>query len=176
MAKRTAYAAGMEGRRQEAIKRRKQLAATHGTAYAHRFLPGQRPAVGAVKVPRTMNWNPGTEVKQADIANLQLVPGTVAAPAFQVLNIIATGAGPTQRVGRKINLLSYSYQGSFQMNPAATVNTFTPDAIIRFVVVYDRQPDPAGNIPPWKDIYQDIDTSGGVLSTAYSNRNPNNID
>lgn len=160
----------IEHKRAIAKNRRRNLAATRGRDYAMRY---SRASVGGpVKVPRTMNWNPGTEIKTCDLSNIQLVPGTLAAPAGVAMNIINQGAGSYNRIGRKISLLSYSINGSFQVNPA--FNGSLADNQCRFFVVYDRQPPDTGAVPPYNEIYLDQGAAGTTLSTSNSNPNEDN--
>jgi len=148
----------------------KRQAARRKRAYQRAKLP-----VGPVRVPPTMNWRPATEVKTVDTANLELIPGTAAAPVVLFANNIIQGASPYQRIGRRISLLSYSINGSFQLNPDWTAGLAVADNICRLVVVYDRQP--AGTSPPpWADIFQDTDTTGANFVYAMAMRNENNKD
>lgn len=112
------------------------------------------------------------EKKYVDSGFLSIAPTPVAAPGGYTLNDIDIGAGPYQRIGRKINLRSYRIQGSLQINPAA--NAVFPDAIYRMVVVYDRQCN--GVAPSWSDVFQATIKTGASGSTAYDHPNLNNTE
>jgi len=146
------------------------------------FRAGQRKAQnaqagGAVAVPRRMNWKVTPEIKTADVSNISLVPGTTAGMATQIMNLIVSGSGASQRVGRSIKMLSYSMNGSFQLNDQAPTNTTWHDQVIRFGVFYDRQPDPQGTTATFNELYQDQGSfNNTVNTTTYSMRNENNKD
>jgi len=155
-------------KRQEAKRRR--------TSYR----AGQRAAAqtgGTVAVPRRMDWKARPEIKSADISNITLVPGTVAGMGSQILNLIVPGSGASQRVGRSIKMLSYSLNGSFQLNDNAPTNTAWHDQVVRWGIFYDRQPDAQGTVPVFNEIYQDqASLNNAVNTTTYSMRNENNKD
>lgn len=129
---------------------------------------------GPISVPPRMNWNTPPECKQVDVSNIQLIPGVVAAVGTQLLNGTVNGAGPTQRLGRKISMLSYSYQLSLQLNTVspAPASTTWRDSCIRFYIVYDREP--TGSQPNFASVYTDVGQTGTTNVITYSGRNPNN--
>lgn len=130
---------------------------------------------GPVSVPRRMDWNTPPEVKNVDVSNIQLIPGPTTAIGSQLINGIALGSGSSNRIGRKVSLLSYSYNLSLQLNTVspAPPSTTWPDSYLRFVVVYDRQPN--GVAPTWSQLYTDLGNAGTTNVTTYSNRNSDNI-
>lgn len=159
-----------QAQRDEAKRRRVSYRA--GQRAAQRAQAG-----GAVTIPRRMNWKVAPEVKTADVSNITLVPGTTSNMATQMMNLIVSGSGASQRVGRSIKMLSYSMTGSFQYNDNAPTSTIWRDQVIRFGVFYDRQPDPQGTVPLFTDLYQDQGSFNGTTNTTtYSMRNENNKD
>jgi hypothetical protein len=60
------------------------------------------------------------------------------------LNVVAQGAGVTQRVGKKIVLKGLQARGNMSNNSAATVND------VAFMIVYDKRP--TGALPAVTDI------------------------
>lgn len=114
------------------------------------------------------------EIKSIDIGNLQLTSGTVLAPTITLMNGIQLGAGSYQRIGRRVRMISYSFNGGFQINPSVAVNTTIPDYQMRWVVVYDRQPNGAN--PAFSDIFQDQGPTGTTATFLQSSPNTYNKD
>lgn len=73
------------------------------------------------------------------------------------VNLIGAGSGSWQRVGRKVSLHSIRLSGRFSLrsSPMAVPEeaAFYPvrDNVIRWAIVWDRQP--SGALPKWSDIF-----------------------
>lgn len=82
----------------------------------------------------------------------------------QLLNGISQGTDAQQRVGRRINIKS------IEMKVHASTMAITKMALVRFVIVLDKQPN--GQVATWEQVY-DVDT---VLNanTPYALRNISN--
>lgn len=153
------------GRRAAAKRRR----ITYRTNFAARG--------GPVRVPSRMNWHGMPEIKCADVSNIELHPGTSTNMGTQYLNVIVAGSAGSQRIGRSIKMVSYGYCGSLQFTQPLPNSTVWGDQIIRWAIVYDRQPDPQGTVPAFSEIYQDQGSNNATTNiTTYSMRNENNKD
>jgi len=82
-----------------------------------------------------------------------------------VLNLIRSGSGSWQRVGRKTFPKSLRLRGSIrhQYNPTATTNTLFSNAL-RMVVVWDKAPS-GGAIPVFDQIFGTTDQAGTETCT-----------
>lgn len=113
------------------------------------------------------------EIKMVDVANITLKPGLTGGPGTLLMNGLQDGSAYWNRIGRKINMTSYSIEGSFIPNVAATEGdraTFH----IRYIVIYDRQPN--GTAPNYSDIFTSRTDDGSAIATIYSQVNEANKD
>jgi len=115
------------------------------------------------------------EYKWADIDNFDVAPGGIgdAGMGIVILNSLAEGTGPTQRIGRKVFLKSLQMVGLWERNPEADADNIFPEHMIRCAIIYDRQP--TGGYPNFADFYLSQDTNGDTTSTGLSMKNMNNI-
>lgn len=85
------------------------------------------------------------------------------------LNLIRQGPRYTNRVGRRIRMVSLELHGAFI--PFRT----GPIDYVRVMIIYDRQPN--RSLPAIGDILLDVDEDGTTTSTnSYSMKNPNYAD
>lgn len=103
-----------------------------------------------------------TEKKAVDLANASY--GLDSTGSVTAINLIRTGSGYNNRIGRKINMTSVECRGAII---AAGV---TPQLQkYRIMVIYDKQAN--GALPAITDILQAIDQAGNTTTTANSPRN-----
>jgi len=109
------------------------------------------------------------EMKYVDTALTAVQPGVISAGSyptnkgFQLLNGIAQGTGPTNRVGRKIAMQTLQLGFTFNAITTNNLSSATEQPVaIRLAVVYDRNPGAAG-FPNISDIWQS--RSGDIDST-----------
>jgi len=96
-----------------------------------------------------------------DVAQITQVNGTI------------TGSGFSQRVGRKINMLSLQMDGWIYASEAAGA-VANKMLLNRFALVYDRQSN--GTTPAWSDVFQDVDYNDASSNEVLSHVNMNNRD
>nr|WAE42203.1 MAG: capsid protein [Cressdnaviricota sp.] len=117
-------------------------------------------------LPSNLRSRVGHEIKYADIPNASYIfPVTSVSGWFTPLNIISDGAGPTQRIGRKIVLKSIQFKGSLDVDGLSTTVT----GYGRYMIIYDRQPN--GITPPLTSLLQTYTTANvsSVDSTSMVN-------
>lgn len=103
-----------------------------------------------------------TEKKAVDLANTSY--GIDSTGSVTAINLIQTGSGYNNRVGRKINLTSVEFRGSFIAS-----GTFPVAQQARVMIVYDKQPN--GSLPAIGDVLQAITQAGATETRASSPRN-----
>jgi len=108
---------------------------------------------------------------------IKLVDGTAGAAGantlvldttgrIQPVNLIASGSGFNNRIGRKIEMQSLHLHGVVvQTGTATTTTDYT-----RIVVVYDRQTN--GAIPVLQDIFTNYSQTSSTSSSVFSDLNP----
>ena len=99
-----------------------------------------------------------------DIATPVLATSNTNGSSF-VLNLIRSGAGSWNRVGRKVNLTSVRLRGRFVFiyDPEGTTLNVGSNAV-RMVVVWDKQP--SGNaMPAFDTIFGHTDQAGDEATT-----------
>nr|QXP07773.1 MAG: putative capsid protein [Arizlama virus] len=120
-------------------------------------------------VPRPLG-RPGTEVKCMDTKPAGSVAVLLENVAYQepaantgytVLNVVQQGAAVYNRVGTRVNFKSLQLRLMLSGQTAATVN-----AILRVVMVYDRQTN--GAAPAIATIFSDLSAAGGATTTFHS--------
>jgi len=102
------------------------------------------------------------EKKAVDLPNASYAldtTGTVTA-----INLIRTGSGYNNRVGRKISMTSVEIRGYIAANGATPAEQPT-----RIMILYDKQAN--GALPAVTDVLQAIDQAGNVTTNATSPRN-----
>lgn len=85
---------------------------------------------------------------------------------IQPVNLIASGSGFNNRIGRKIEMQSLHLHGVLTQTGTATTTT----DYTRIVVVYDRQTN--GAVPVLQDIFTNYSQSSVTSSTVFSDLNP----
>lgn len=108
---------------------------------------------------------------------IKLVDGLAATPGannlvldstgtIQPVNLIASGSGFNNRIGRKIEMQSLHLHGVITQTGTSTVST----DYTRICVVYDRQTN--GAIPSLTDIFTNYSQTSVTSSTVFSDLNP----
>jgi len=116
------------------------------------------------------------EVKSLDIGILTAAPGGAALACNTTgsiipLNLVQAGSSFFNRIGRKIEMRTVEFQGTF----GATANTATNGPYtMRVAIIYDRQTN--GATPSLADIFQDTEQNGTNTTAAESGLNLNNRD
>lgn len=95
-----------------------------------------------------------------------IIPINTANNNIQYCNLIASGAGFNNRVGRRIEMQSLHLTGFIKQ----TSNTTTVHDYARIVVVYDRQPNGASTV--FNNVFLDYDAISGSATTSLSGVNP----
>lgn len=110
------------------------------------------------------------EVKSVDIAasNFSLN----ATPLITAINLVESGTGFNNRVGRKICMKSLYITGNIVYVNLATKSTIGD--YCRIIVVYDRQTN--GALPAIADYILSVTQAAGTSSTVYDQFNVNNRD
>jgi len=124
-------------------------------------------------------WS-GRPGKQGELKGLDTAINSVTPPAFNpvvddpglntsavVLNLIQTGTGSWNRIGRKTSLKSLRIRGYAE---CLIFNNATSDFFgnwLRISVVWDRQPS-GGTIPIWQNIFSDTSQTGAETSVPWS--------
>lgn len=113
------------------------------------------------KAPLCKMEKKGMDTIVGDIA--RIIPDvTTTAPLMYVLNLVQEGTGSYNRIGRKIALDSIRIRIRWVCNIATNdASTILPENLLRFVIVWDRQPD--GVNPTWDDVFQDIQGNGTTV-------------
>lgn len=130
--------------------------------------------------PPTVVSRGGTEIKQVDF---ELSPAAVpeqgsagltftTGGSINVVNLVKTGSGFYNRVGRKVTLRSLRVK--FTLADEMAASSETQAAHLRILVVYDTSPN--GVLPLVSDILQDINQDGGTSTSWVSDLNQNNRD
>lgn len=89
----------------------------------------------------------------------------------QLINGIAQGSGPNQRIGSVIDLKEVSWDCFVYPTPGA-LNVFSD--VFKLAIVYDRQP--TGSIPSYSSIFQALSNSGSTNDKPPAPQNVDNID
>lgn len=112
-----------------------------------------------------------TEIKTVDL------PYTVAAttlvsntPAWKPIFTCVAGTGTNQRIGNKITYKSLRVQGWYTYDNTNTVGS----DILRFVVIYDAQPNAA--LPALADVFNEYSSASGSTESVLSSPNINNTE
>jgi len=92
-----------------------------------------------------------------------------ATGTIQCLNLIQVGSSMFNRIGRRIEMISVRFTGSF--DPIVATRQVESD-YLRIAIVYDRQTN--GAFPALADIFQDTDQAGTNTTNAKSGLNMNN--
>lgn len=111
---------------------------------------------------------PPIELKCVDTAISTAIVNDPTSTAIP-LNLMGTGSGFFNRIGRRV------YLQSLYMNGCVTLNTTNPIATIRYVrvaIVYDKANN--GTRPTWQDVFQSVDQSGAFNRTSLAHLNLNN--
>lgn len=121
-------------------------------------------------LPATINHKPNAPEKKTLDSFKEITPGLPSAgdDGFCV-NLTIEGSGPSQRIGRKINMKSLRIRGWLDW-----VNSYDSKNIYRLVVVYDRQTN--GVQPAFNTVFQNIDTSGTFTTNILSPLSVNKTD
>lgn len=92
-----------------------------------------------------------------------------------LLNGIGQGTDYYNRIGRKVMLKSLMIKGALTVEQTGT-GLAIPNASMstRLAIVYDSQTN--GTLPSYADIFQSVDSNGGVTNTTFSGVNLNNRD
>lgn len=112
------------------------------------------------------------EVKMIDTPLSHIVSDDVVSNnAFQAINVVAVGAHPYNRVGRKITCKSVRCRFHLQtiFGSAATTSNLT-NQVVRLAVLIDKQPS-GGGVPSWLEVFGGIDAAGSA-TTDFMNQNP----
>jgi hypothetical protein len=113
------------------------------------------------------------EIKWADVGMQETAPGnpdqTTTGIGFSLLNGVAEGTGPTQRIGRKIFMRNIQITGMWKRNPEADADFIVPEHTVNWAIVYDRQP--TGAKPAFTDIFEIVDTDGATQSSGFVFKN-----
>jgi len=120
-----------------------------------------------------VGWQPtSAELKAIDIAESTYVfRDPNSASAIILLNGIQTGSGFFNRVGSRVEMKNLQINGFLGPNTGATGTT---PAMLRLLIVYDRQP--TGGLPVISDILQDRDQLGAATNGGLSHINLDNRD
>jgi len=126
-----------------------------------------RSAIRGSRIMSTTSGRP--EIKLID--GLAATPGgnNLALSTTGVItpvNLIASGSGFNNRIGRKIEMQSLHVTGLITQTGTAT----TQNDYARICVVYDRQTN--GAVPAYTDIFQNYSATSVTSSTAFSGINP----
>lgn len=89
--------------------------------------------------------------------------------SFALINGIVLGSGFWNRIGSKITMKSAHVR--LQLYPRTSTNE-DPNEIIRFSLIYDRNPN--GAYPSLSTVFSDYDKTGGNNTTIMSGINPTN--
>jgi len=134
---------------------------------------------GVTKTPRLSTsariLNPvsqSTNMKLGEKKTLDLTKATYTLNStflYTLINIIQTGSGAFNRVGRKVNLENLYINGFIDQVRTTTVGDYA-----RIMVIYDRQP--TGTLPAntGADNLQDTGATGTTFTNAMSGLNLNN--
>lgn len=108
------------------------------------------------------------EIKAVDLPLLISEFATVGTGNNQIgaVNLIQAGSSFFNRVGRKIELKSFTFKGI-----VFPVRTQTNEHLARIILLYDRQTN--GALPAVADILQTTDQTGANTTTSYSGINMN---
>jgi len=93
-------------------------------------------------------------------------------PDVFLVNAVAEGPAPYQRIGRRTKCISISMKGEIRPNLAGTAALDA--STVRYMIVYDRQPN--GIIPAFNEIIQATDSAGANTNAALDGMNLNNRD
>lgn len=142
----------------------RQLGRTQRTIAVRRA--GRMPAMQA-RAPPAAFFPMGSEIKAIDIAIAQAfrLPAT---NSCNLVNGIQTGAAFYNRVGSRVEMKNLHIRGQITYAATATV------AMLRMMVVYDRQP--TGALPVVSDIIQTRDQTGAATTSGSSEINLDNRD
>lgn len=93
--------------------------------------------------------------------------------ALQAINLVAQGAGVSQRIGNKISMKSLRLRLTAY---ASDINAFSPTAL-RVMLIYDRQPSGAATYPPIYSIltYQ-TQLNAEITGDMYASVSVNNLE
>jgi len=119
------------------------------------------PAVGGMKQNTS-------EIKCVDIPEaIYAITNPTSNANVYLLNGVQEGTGEFNRIGRKIFMKSLY----MKLRLLATGTVVAGTDAGRVVIVYDRQPNSAGALPPLTTIFQDTDQTGAVSTNAFSGIN-----
>lgn len=101
----------------------------------------------------------GATVKYVDLAPVDSALSTTG--LVTLVNLMTEGAGPTNRVGRRIIMKSLLVHGFINMT-SANGTAINGGILGRIAVVYDRQP--TGSLPALSDIFGATNSAGTALT------------
>jgi len=155
--KRTAAQAGLRGQDNTHVKKR--------MAQIRKKYNSKRIAPATIRA--------SSEVKMIDHPVGVLDSGIPGAPGIWQFNDIKDGSAYWNRIGRKVTLTSYSIEGGFIPNSTAQAGLYN-DWFVRWLVVYDKQPN--GAYPTFGEILTNRDKDGNAESVCLSQFNEANKD
>ena len=146
------------GQSSAVIAQRKALRlAARSVASRHYYAPGPYPA---------------GELKGMD-TNIQYVPGIVNTTNTNAnilaLNLVRTGTGSWNRIGKRICSKSLRIQGRAYCSMTQDATNDVYGNLLRMIVVWDKQPS-GGAYPTFDNIFSVTDQAGVETSTWYSPR------
>jgi len=163
--KKRGYAASNAPSKQTQVKRRTLADRT----YAQIFYADKQQAALAIRRQKgnlPASFNPsGTEIKAVDVPPADygfLLVGTGS--SFTLLNGVQTGTAFFNRIGSRIEMKNLHIRGNIRLNA-----TTAQEAVLRLIIVYDRQP--TGSLPNITDLLQSRDQDGNVDNNGASEIN-----
>jgi len=108
-----------------------------------------------------------SELKSVDLASTAYACSTTG--SVTCINLIRTGSTFTNRIGRRIQLMSLYLNGYMAPEAGGSLTTYC-----RILIVYDRQSN--GNTPVWADVVSAYDQATTQSGTVMDNMNLNNRD
>lgn len=141
--------------REAAVKRLRTTKATNPARYAamRQGVQGPRPPV---------------ELKCVDINSTTVTLDSVSTTSGIPLNLMQSGSGFNERVGRKVFMQSLYFTGCIR--PLASNVTYP--RYIRIAIVYDSQSN--GTTPQYSDVFNNFNENDVAQSNAFSHLNLNN--
>lgn len=121
----------------------------------------------ARRLPGTLRMT-RPEMKSCDVVSASVAVSTTA--QFILLNGVQEGSSFYNRIGRRISMRSLHLK--FTLAPSG--NGAGVGETLRFMVIYDRQPN--GAAPAISDLLLDYDNTGATGTTVKSGMNMNNSD
>jgi len=176
MSKRSATFAGIEKKRRSAATRKRQraLATQMGILPPLAIRSGAARELELAQMARARTQK---ELKGVDVS-LAISPvlgSTNTNGSCTLLNAIAPGTGSYNRVGRKVHLKSIRLKGDMYVLIDQTAEGATlTDALVRMVVVWDKQP--SGTLPTYDAIFGQTDQAGSEACNLWDTLRYDNTD